>query len=272
MAQQKKELKQEESSQIEDDEPEEVEDEGGGGAPEWMTTYGDLVTLLFAFFVLLYSMSSVQQESFKELVNSLESALGVQKVPEAGTREGLQMPKPPKQEEKPKEEAAADQVGAMVQKEINNITSDVRELVLFNQLGGKVKVEGNANGAVITISDIILFPPGEATMTPGGIDIIKKITKILSQFSYHIKIAGYTDNTPIHTAMFPSNWELSANRACEVVRMLVNAGIDPKLLAAVGYGEYHPIASNDTEEGRAQNRRVEIIYERQAIEQKLANK
>jgi chemotaxis protein MotB len=271
MALQKKDEKSEESWQIEDDEPEEIEDEGGG-IPEWMMTYGDLVTLLFAFFVLLFSMSSVQQESFKELVKSMESALGVQQVPEAGTREGLQMPKLPKQVEKSPKEEASQTVGAMVQKEINDITSNVRELVMFNQLGGKVKVEGNANGAVITISDIILFPPGEATMTKSGLDIMKKITKILAQFSYHIKIAGYTDNVPIHTPMFPSNWELSANRACEVVRMLVDQGIDPKLLAAVGYGEYHPIASNDTEEGRAQNRRVEIIYERQAIEQKIANK
>ncbi len=271
MASQNQDKDSEEHSQIEDDEPEEVEEEGGGGAPEWMSTYGDLVTLLFAFFVLLYSMSSVQQQSFKELVNSLESALGVQKVPEAGTREGLQMPKQPKQKKKKSKASSSDQVGVMVQQEIDNITSDVRELVMYNQLGGKVRVEGNANGAVITISDIILFPPGEATMSKGGLEIMKKIAKILAQFSYHIKIAGYTDNTPIHTAMFPSNWELSASRACEVVRMLTKAGIDPKLLAAVGYGEYHPIASNDTEAGRAQNRRVEIIYERQAIEQKIAN-
>lgn len=272
MAPQQKNVNQEESSQIEDDEPEEIEDEGGGGVPEWMATYGDLVTLLFAFFVLLYSMSSVQQQSFKELVKSLQSAMGVQQVPEAGTREGLQMPPLPKQAKTPPQQGAGNGVSMMAQKEINNITSDVRELVMFNQLGGKVKVTGNANGAVITISDVILFPAGEANMTKGGAEIMKKISKILAQFSYHIKIAGYTDNTPIHTPTYPSNWELSASRACEVVRMLVKQGIDPKLLAAVGYGSYHPVASNDTPEGRAQNRRVEIIYERQAIEQKIANR
>lgn len=258
-----------------DDGPgDDFDDDGGGeGAPAWMATYGDLVTLLFAFFVLLYAMSSVQQESFKELVKSLRSALGVQQVPEAGTREGLELPEQ-SAEEKPADETAqdaVDEVGGMVQKEIDDITTEVRELVMFNQLGGQVKVEGNETGATITISDIILFPAGHARMTDGGIAIMKKIFKILAQFSYHIKIAGHTDNIPIKTSIHASNWELSANRACEVVRLLIDEGIAPELLSAVGYAEFRPVATNDTPEGRAQNRRVEIIYERQAIAEKIAS-
>ena len=256
------------------DEMEDSDEEGsgGGGAPAWMATYGDLVTLLFAFFVLLYAMSSVQQDSFKELIQSLKSALGVQEVPEAGTREGLDIPEveSAKSEEEEKSEDAVDEVGGLVQKEIDEITSEVRELVMFNQLGGKVKVDGNEAGATITISDIILFPAGDARLTDSGADIMRKIFDILAQFSYRIKVVGHTDNIPIKTAKYPSNWELSASRACEVVRLLTSEGIDPELLSAVGAAEFHPVATNDTVDGRSQNRRVEIIYERQAIVEKLS--
>jgi chemotaxis protein MotB len=246
------------------------EDSGGEGSPAWMATYGDMVTLLFAFFVLLYSMSSVQQESFKELVQSLKSALGVQQVPEAGTREGLQLPAPePSELETEPEAEAVDEAGGLVQREIDEIESQVWELIMFNKLGGQVMVKGDEGGATITISDVILFPAGDARLTAGGTEIMKKIYDILAQFSYRIKVVGHTDNIPIETSRYPSNWELSANRACEVVRLLIDEGIDPGLLSAVGSGEYHPIAANDTPEGRARNRRVEIIYERQALVEKL---
>jgi chemotaxis protein MotB len=241
-------------------------EEGETGAPLWMCTFADMVTLLMCFFVLLFAMSSTQQESFKELIKSLKSALGVQQVPEAGTREGLIMHKVPNEEIK---KEAIDELGGMVQKEIDNITSEVRELIMFNQLAGQVKVTGDELGATITISDVLLFPAGGAAMTREGIDMIRKIVNILSQFSYHVKIAGHTDNIPIKTTQYASNWELSANRACEVVRILVEQGLDPTLLSAEGYAEYRPIATNDTAAGRGQNRRVEIIYERRAIAQGL---
>jgi chemotaxis protein MotB len=241
-------------------------DDNLGEGAGWLATYADMVTLLFAFFVLLFAMSSTQQDSFKELIQSLRSALGVQMVPEAGTREGLVMHQIP--EEEPRSQAV-DEAGGMVQKELDEIVSQVHELIMFNQLGGKVRVVENATGAIITISDLLLFPAGRAQMSEEGLRMMKKIYKILSQFSYRIKIAGHTDNVPIRTEQFASNWELSANRACEVVRFLIENGIDPRLISAEGFAEYRPVASNDTPDGRAQNRRVEIIYERQAIQGKM---
>jgi len=107
-------------------------------------------------------------------------------------------------------------------------------------------------------------------MSGEGLGVMQKISNILSQFQYQIKIIGHTDTTPIHTAQYQSNWELSADRACEVVRFLAGKGIKPSLLAAVGYAEYRPVATNDTEAGRAQNRRVEIIYERQEITDEIS--
>lgn len=242
-------------------------EEEGGGAPEWMATFADLVTLLMCFFVLLFAMSSTQEESFKELVQSLKSALGVQSVPEAGTREGLEMPKIESSAESKPE--GVDEAGGMVQKEVDEIVSDVKELIMFNKLGGLVNVQESEIGATVTISDVVLFSAGQADISSAGLEVMKKISAVLSQFPYHTKIAGHTDNAPIHTTRFPSNWELSADRACVVVRFLVQQGLDPKKLSAEGYAEFRPIASNDTPEGRAKNRRVEIIYERQNIQSEL---
>ncbi len=244
------------------------EEEGGGGAPEWMCTFADLVTLLMCFFVLLFAMSTTQQETFKELVLSLKTALGVQELPEAGTREGLIFQSEPVES---KDEEAVDELGGLVQKEVEDIVSDVRELVMFNKLAGMVKVEENESGAKITISDVVLFGSGQTNMSPSGLDIMKKVAKVLVQFHYPIKIVGHTDNSPIKTGKIPSNWELSSNRACDVVRFLVKNGIKPSYLTAEGRAQYRPVATNTTNAGRAKNRRVEIIYERQNIAETLSD-
>ncbi|MDY0360957.1 MAG: flagellar motor protein MotB [Desulforegulaceae bacterium] len=238
------------------------------GAPAWMATFADLVTLLMCFFVLLFAMSTIQEETFKELVQSLRSALGVQTIPEAGTREGLVMQNARPDESKP-EKQSVDEIGTMIQKEIKDIVSDVKELVMFNQLAGMVDVKETEEGAVITISDLILFRTGQAEITEEGLDILVKIIAVLKQFRYPIEIAGHTDNVPIDTNFFPSNWELSSRRATEVVRFFVEKGLDPRLLSAAGYASFRPVDTNDTPSGRAKNRRVEIVYRRQAIENSL---
>lgn len=245
--------------------PEEEEDEGGGGgAPAWMATFADLVTLLMCFFVLLFAMSTIQDEVFKEIVQSLRTALGVQQLPEAGTREGLIM-EPSRPDPREKQRDAVDELGSMVQKEVEEIVSDVRELVLFNRLGGMVEVRESDVGAVITISDMVLFRSGEAVMVPEGVEIMAKLADVLKQFRYPIRIVGHTDNVPITTAFFPSNWELSTARASQVVRFLIGRGLNPMMLTAQGYAEYRPVDTNDNNPGRAKNRRVEIIYERASI-------
>lgn len=246
-------------------------DDEKGGAPEWMATFADLVTLLMCFFVLLFAMSTIQEETFKELVQSMKSALGVQQIPETGTREGLVMmvqPAPEPQKERP--DNAMDELGGMVQKEMEDIVSDVKELVMFNKLGGKVKVEEGDDGVVITISDMVLFEPGASAISPNGLEVMRKIANVLKQFAYPIKVAGHTDNIPIKTEKYASNWELSSNRASDVVRYLINQGVDPRMLSAQGYAEYRPITSNKTADGRAKNRRVEIIYERENIAKTLS--
>ncbi len=237
------------------------------GAPEWMCTFSDLVTLLMCFFVLLFAMSSTQQETFKEVVASLRSALGTQAVPEAGMREGLIMHAVPSAS---KQSQQVDELGGMIQKEMNDIVSQVKELVLFNKLGGLVRVSKSDDGVVITMTDMLLFPKDEAVLSPRGYEILKKVAAVLAQLAYRVKVKGYTDNIPVHTPKYPSNWELSAARACTVARLLIKEGVNPELISAEGYAQYHPIATNDTPEGRAKNRRVEIVYERDSIARSFA--
>ncbi len=247
----------EEQYSLPEEEPESCE-EGAG----WLMTYGDLMTLLLTFFILLFSMSETKMDKFAQLVQSLRSAIGKEDVPMAGTREGLEMLKM-SGESKPE---AVDELGGMVQAELDSIQSEVEEFILKNKLGGQVQVKQDGRGAVITISDLVLFPPGETEINPEGLDILDKVKDMLKQFKYHIKVEGHTDNRPINTELFPSNWELSANRASRIVRYLIENGIPPEQLSAEGFAEYRPIADNKSVEGRAKNRRVEIVYERGAIE------
>ncbi|THB81044.1 MAG: flagellar motor protein [Desulfobacteraceae bacterium] len=244
-------------------------DGGEAGAPGWMATFADLVTLLMCFFVLLFAMSTTQQETYKELVQSLRSALGAQTVPEAGTREGLTMRAIPS--EKPTEQQAIDELGGLIEKEMEEIVSEVRELVLFNKLGGEVSVVKSEDGVVITMSDLLLFKAGGTTLSEKGYDILKKVAAVISKLAYHVKIKGHTDNSPISTDRFPSNWELSSARASTVVRILVGQGVNPEYISAEGYANYHPVATNDTPEGRRRNRRVEIVYERDSIAREFAD-
>ncbi|PID77972.1 MAG: flagellar motor protein [Deltaproteobacteria bacterium] len=243
-------------------------EEAPAGAPAWMATFADLVTLLMCFFVLLFAMSTIQEETFKEIVASLQSALGVQAIPEAGTREGLVMQNVQPAEKEP-EKKSIDEIGTMIQKEMKNIVSDVQELVMFNKLAGMVNVKETEEGVVITISDILLFRIGEASITGEGLEVLAKIAHVLKQFRYPIEVAGHTDNFPIKTSKFPSNWELSSRRASEVVRFLVGKGVSPNLLTAAGYAQFRPVDTNDTSGGRAKNRRVEIKYRRDSIESTL---
>ncbi len=243
--------------------PEEEKKEAAAGAPAWMATFADLVTLLMCFFVLLFAMSTTQQETYKELVKSLRSALGAQAVPESGTREGLTMHAVPSEE--PSENQAIDELGGMIEKEMEEIVSEVRELVLFNKLGGEVSVTKTEDGVVITLSDLLLFKKGGTALAPKGMDILKKVAVVLAKLAYHVKIKGHTDSAPMSSSRYPSNWELSSARASTVVRLLIVNGVPPQYISAEGYAHYHPVATNDTEKGRSYNRRVEIVYERDSI-------
>lgn len=241
----------------------EEEEEGAGG---WLMTYGDMMTLLLCFFVLLFAMSETKEVSWTQLVESLKVAIGKQEVPEAGTREGLQMVN---RENSLSRIDAVDELGGMVKRELDDIESEVKEFIIKNNLGGQIKVAQDVRGAIITIADMLLFPPARAEFNADGKVLLVKIGEMLKQFDYDIKVEGHTDSISISSERYKSNWELSTSRASRIVRFFIEIGIPPGQLSAEGFAKYRPVASNATPEGRAQNRRVEIVYERAKIRQRV---
>jgi len=201
--------------------------EPSGIAP-WVITFADMVTLLTVFFILLFAVGTIEDKKWRQIKQSLSAALGSDDVSEAGLRKGLDVIGDSADQLDDKTVHAVDEVGAMVAKEIEEIVSEVEEFVFKNKLSGEVQVSSDERGAIITISDVVLFPPGQARMTLPGKRKLKQVFDLLKQFDYSVKIEGHTDNSPIRTDRFPSNWELSAARASEVVRMLIADGYPPR--------------------------------------------
>lgn len=223
----------------------EPEDEGTPGAPHWMTTYGDMVTLLLTFFILMFAMSTVNEQKFEQAANSLAEALGVL----------------PKDVGVIGEVSPAIGITGIAREQIDMVESieQIAEIFQEEALQDLASIEVTGPGEVlIRLGDKVLFAPGESELKPQAIRVLTGIANSIQGKTETVYIEGHTDNVPISTPEFPSNWELSAARALSVVRLLEEAGIPPEQLAAVGHSQYIPIASNDTQEGRAKNRRVEL--------------
>ena len=249
-----------EISQPENNDYLKLDEEIEEGAPPWVVSFSDMMTLLLCFFILLFAASSVQKDKFKRIVDSLTDAFGGAKTDKILDKEEFNIEHIMINKEEISEEYNNKEVQKIIHLEMLNIKKQVKKLILKNNLKEKVSVDIGARGTVITLSDVILFNPGRANMNQQGQKVMEKIFTILKQFNYHMRVEGHTDNIPIHTAQYPSNWELSTARACEIVRYLIKKGMNPQILSAEGYAEFRSLVSNNTSTGRAKNRRVEIIY------------
>jgi chemotaxis protein MotB len=223
----------------------------------WLVSYADFITLLFAFFVVMYSISSINEGKYKVLSDSME---GIFKQPERSI-----MPIPIGSERFKGEADAADMdvsTDTNRQDPLDSIAEQVRDQ--FDGLlgDGQLYVRANEMWLELELSSGLLFPSGDAIPHQNAFDIIEKISSILAPFENPIQVEGFTDNLPISTAQYPTNWELSAARAASIVRMLVMDGVQPERLAAVGYGEFQPIVENTDAVGRARNRRVVLVISR----------
>jgi len=221
----------------------------------WLVSYADFITLLFAFFVVMYAISSVNEGKYRILANSLGSAFGqsapvfVEDTPQPAPLRTKQVSPQPQR------------VSEAVRREREYMTSVARELLktlapLVSE--GKVRVTQNSRGVSLEINASVLFAPGDAKLTAESSQALKAVAQILKTAPNAMQVEGYSDNVPIKTAFFPSNWELSAVRASSVVRLFIENGIAENRLTAVGYGPNRPVGENDTAEGRARNRRVTI--------------
>lgn len=229
--------------------------DSGGGAPGWITTFSDLMSLLLTFFILLYSMSNVDATKFKSVSDSLQSILSG--LGQTTIIEGQGSDIILNQGENELDNLIRD---ATVREEIIEMYDKVQEYVLTEELNAKVSVTMNRRGVFVDIKEAILFEPGSASIKETGIIVLKQLEGLINDFENDIVVEGHTDNVPMNTIFYPSNWELSTGRAVSVVRFLSEGEkVDPNRLSAIGYSEYRPIASNDNRENRAINRRVNIL-------------
>lgn len=234
-----------------------VADDQNEGAPAWVVSFSDMVTLLLTFFVLLFALGEIEQNKFERLVVSMREALRGNKVLDHAVYRGSQNI----QSQTVIEGVSQDDIEllAAVKQESEKILNELQKLIEDNALEGQITAELTPRGAIITISNVAVFPIGKATLTESGKQTMAGITRVLSAFPYKVKVEGHTDDVPINTREFPSNWELSTRRASEIVKFFIYKGVPPDQLSAEGFAEYRPVASNLTEAGRAKNRRVELV-------------
>ena len=266
----------------------------------WLVSYADFITLLFAFFVVMYAVSSINEGKYRVLSQTLnavfaetprsEDPIQIGEAPRdmlalpdgplaerQSTADTADQQTPPGENVPAAEGDAASHSGASAQtpaaqdvaeqaasgstgdgstqRAADEITISMQEyidqgLVQVNQRKGRVEIE---------MQDRMLFGSGDARLSPDALRALREIAQTLKRLPSHVQVEGHTDNVPIATAAFPSNWELSAARAASVVHFLARSGIEPWRMAAVGLGEHRPIAENTDEQGRAANRRVTIV-------------
>ncbi|CAD5108342.1 flagellar motor protein MotD [Zestomonas carbonaria] len=225
----------------------------------WLVSYADFITLLFAFFVVMYSISSINEGKYKILSETLVGVFNqpdrsIKPIP-VGEERPLTPPDRPEKEDEVQGEKDASQALQDIAESMRAALGDLIET-------GQVTVRGNEMWVEIELSSALLFSSGDALPHNQAFDILEKVAKVLAPYRNPVRIEGFTDNLPIATAQFPTNWELSAARAASVVRMLAMEGVAPERLAAIGYGEFQPVADNASAEGRARNRRVVLVVSR----------
>ncbi|KAF1005553.1 MAG: Motility protein B [Luteibacter sp.] len=265
----------------------------------WAIPYGDLITLLLALFVVMYAVSAVNETKFRVMAQSINEAFnGTGKViepihestpaaqvplpdqsraPTASPIAKIDVPIPPRNLPLPGHEGAAAEhqdgklkqtataadantsVGKTEQNTLSQISDEVKRAMKPLIDKSMVSVRQTPDWLEIEVRTDILFPVGVAKLQPQAEDVLRKLAGILAPFPNAMRIEGYTDNTPIATSTFPSNWELSAARAATVARLITTTGVDPHRVGIIGWGEYRPSADNATTDGRNRNRRVLIV-------------
>jgi chemotaxis protein MotB len=223
----------------------------------WLISYADFITLLFAFFVVMYAISAVNEGKYRVLAHSLGDAFGKAPTEEDDTKvpdlPALTLPPEVKQRTLKQQQHLEEQT------HMTDVASTLLAAMGPLVKEGKVKVTQSRRGVSIEINANVLFEPGKADLHPHSLQVLQTVAAALRDEPFKVEVTGHTDNVQISNSTFASNWELSAMRATSVVRLLAANGIPSERLLAIGSEASHPIASNDTEDGRARNRRVELM-------------
>jgi chemotaxis protein MotB len=250
----------------------------------WLIPYADLLTLLLALFIVLYSMNSVDVKKFEEMsqafniaLNSGTGVLDSSTIVHVGEDDGkkrdeqgsdVDNPKKNEQEQQQDEqqdtqtadEQALEELIKKEQRDLEDLKKQIDQYIDKNGLASDLETKLNMAQLMITISDNALFPPAQATVKEESRELAVAIGKMLQQYpDYEVIVSGHTDDVPIHTSTFKSNWDLSSMRAIRFMDILLeNKQLKPERFSAIGYGEYRPVADNKTTAGRSKNRRVEV--------------
>ena len=231
------------------------ESEEGTKKVGWLTTFNDLVTLLMVFFVLMFTMSTIDTKKMGSFQYALQSGLGILKM---GTRSPVSVKK-----SQPVDDMSHIMTQAEGERIIEKGIADrklARAVRILSQDDLGIQVMHSDDGMRLVFEDKVLFDFGKDAINPEGFPLLDKIAQALKDVPYRLRVEGHTDNVPIRTRRFPSNWELSAARAVNVVKYFVKVSkLDPQRLSAVGYGDSRSVVPNDTPFNRAKNRRVEIL-------------
>lgn len=239
----------------------------------WAIPYGDLVTLLLAFFVVMYAVSSVNEGKYRVLSDSLVAAFRGQphtwepvqlgdKLTRSETtdsptginpKQALNFPVP---EQQPAQNRVAEEA---LQAQLRQMTDDLTDALQVLIDKDLIRIQRAASWVEVEIKTDILFPSGSAVIEPAAVEVLQRLAGILADRPYPIRVEGHTDDRPISTAQFPSNWELSAARAARIVRLFEEQKILAGRMVVAGMGENQPVADNTTPEGRNQNRRVTLV-------------
>jgi chemotaxis protein MotB len=235
----------------------------------WLVSYADFITLLFAVFTTLYAMSQTDKKKVEEVMQSLQQSFGMvtagAPTPKVNVIQSKQISIVPSIRPEvsiaPTGRARSGQMRSHAEeKDFRQIKSSIEAYLIKQGAQNKVSLTITRRGLIVSLKEAGFFDPGQAQIKASAHELINTIAEVMTQYNNPMRLEGHTDNTPISTAQFPSNWELSTARATNGLKYLIKYfDVDPEKISATGYGEFRPIADNNTPENRAKNRRVDLV-------------
>jgi chemotaxis protein MotB len=218
---------------------------GGDEKDRYLITYADLITLLLGLFIILYAISKIDLQKYQQMTNIMGGVFGnktVQAIPSNNGKNGT------------------NRNGGVENSPMPELKSKLRSLIDTYNFGDSFSLEDNERGLTVRIQESIIFPSGSADLNPSFKEVLSRLAKIFKSIPNDIRVEGHTDNVPINTQLYPSNWHLSVSRALNTAYYLIHdSDLNPDKVSIVGYSEYRPIATNQTPQGRSKNRRVDIV-------------